>query len=105
MSDISAKRSFGIIEALVAISIGLVAWNLKETIALKNGQSKNSVRISYLEIEKDKGGRFTQSDGKIHDVQIKALIDMAAENRSIHREMEKKLDSIAEDVAVLRSRP
>ena len=59
------KDDFGVIEVLIAISIGLVAWNLTETISLKELVQANSIKIKYLELEKNKGDRFTESDGTI----------------------------------------
>ena len=65
-------RNFGVIELLVIIAIGLVGWNLKETIDLKEELAKQSattlthtIRIEYLEKQANAGERFTKKDGQL----------------------------------------
>lgn len=102
MADKETKWRFGIVDALVIISIGLVSWNLRETLALKESDTKTeieltslSIRLSYLEIEKNKGSRFTALDGKLLESDISHIQNMF--DRHAQR-TEPKIDAIHEAV-------
>ncbi len=62
--DNGMGKNFRFLDVLMIISIALVGWNLKETIAIKNQQGVNTYRIETLEIEREKGERFTTLHGE-----------------------------------------
>lgn len=82
MNDKQQRWNFGLIEILAGASLGLVGWNLLMTVDLKKNVAVNAVsiekatvkaesavktinvRIGYLEIEKNKGGRFTAAEAE-----------------------------------------
>ena len=61
-------------------------------------------RVMSLERERDIGERNTASQGLVRDAQIQALMDIVLDHSETNKAIERRLDSIAEDVAVLRGR-
>jgi hypothetical protein len=97
--------NFRLIDILVAVAIGLLGWNLKETIALKQiagdiqgQQDIMELRLTILESEKNKGGRFTSADGQLLLKDIQHNRDMIVNHI---KRTEPKIDSMYESLRKL----
>ena len=100
--------NFRLIDVMAVIIIGLVGWNLRETIALKQqaavlqgAQNILQLRVDILESEKNKGGRFTSSDGQILLKDIQHNRDMILQHI---KRTEPKIDKMYESLQELNGK-
>ena len=102
MCNKEAKKNFGIIEFMLIVIIALLGWILvwlNETDKLYVAVDQ---RLQHLEYQDQKGDRNTAADGAVRDIQIDTLLNIAIDNKAIHREIEIKLDELSGQISALK---